>query len=207
MNEFQSNAARDGEHYRGMCCEALDRFGFEIVHGKGLRVEDCGVDVDIVARNRQGLVFLIECKGGYGRGKKPGGLLSSDNVRKAIGSAYCLSRSETHTGGPYTPLLVMTTYMTDHRSVNFRQLSVVESCVMCDIVSDRDADRLKMWERADYAFLQGHIGQYPTVTWVARENRFWRIPAPSVATATPRKGLRQREKVQGQLSMGGIVDC
>lgn len=175
MIDFQSYASRDGDHYRAACCESLKRYGFEIVNSKGLRVTDCGVDVDIVARNLNGLDFLIECKGGYERGAKPGGLRSSDNVRKAIASAYCLSRSETHTGAPYTPLLVMTPYMTEAKSVNFAQLAVVETCVMVDIVSDYDAARLKMWARADYSFLQGHIGQYASVTWAVRDNPFWRM--------------------------------
>jgi hypothetical protein len=176
MNAFQSYASRDGEHYRSVCCEALERYGFVVVYSRGFRVLDCGVDVDIVARNQYGLDFLIECKGGYERGVKPGGFRSSDNVRKAIASAYCLSGSLTHTGYPYTPLLVMTPYMTEPTSVNFAQLSVVETSKMIDIVSDRDADRMKLWARADYAFLQGHVAQYPSVTWVAQENRFWRMP-------------------------------
>jgi hypothetical protein len=150
MKDFQSYASKDGEHYRGVCCEALTRYGFEVIQSKGFRVSDCGVDVDIVACNQHGLKFMIECKGGYQRGIKPGGFRSSDNVRKAIASAYCLSRSETHTGYPFTPLLVMTTYMADVKSVNFAQLSVTETNVMLDIVNDRDATRLKMWARADY---------------------------------------------------------
>lgn len=175
MSDFQSNATKDGEHYRAECCSALERYGFEIIHRKGLRVDDCGVDVDIVARNQNGLRFMIECKGGYERGMKPGGFRSSDNVRKAIASAYCLSRSETHTGAPYTPLMVMTPYMTEPVSVNYAQLSVVETRVMFDIVSDRDASRLKLWARADYFYLQGHIQAYSSVTWVAQSNPFWRL--------------------------------
>lgn len=176
--EFQSNASKEGEIYRAECREALERYGFEIVHGKGLRVAYCGVDVDIVARNQNGLQFMIECKGGYERGDKPGGMKSSDNVRKAIASAYCLSRSETYTGAPYTPLMIMTTYMTKVTSVNFTQLSVVETCVMFDIVSDRDASRLKLWARADYSYLQGHICTYASPAWAARDNPFWCLQYP-----------------------------
>lgn len=170
---FQSYATKDGEHYRETCCDSLRRFKFEILHPKGFCVPDCGVDIDIVARNEYGLEFMIECKGGYGRGKKPGGFRSSDNVRKAIASAYCLSRSETHTGLQYTPLLVMTPYMTKIDSVNWNQLSVVQTIVMIDIVDDRDSTRLKLWQKADYSYLHGHIAQYPSVTWVVQNNPHW----------------------------------
>lgn len=176
--EFQSNASKEGAIYRAACCKALKDYGFEIVHAKGMRVDDCGVDVDIVALNRKGLQFLIECKGGIERKDKPGGMKSSDNVRKAIASAYCLSRSETHTGAPYTPLMVMTPYMTKMTSVNFAQLSVVGTQLMFDIVSDRDSSRLKLWAKADYSYLQGHICTYASVAWVARDNPFWCIQYP-----------------------------
>lgn len=181
MKDFQSYASKDGEHYRVVCCESLERYGFEVLHPKGLRIADCGVDVDIVARNLRGLEFLIECKGGYERGAKKGGFRSSDNVRKAIASARCLWSSETHKGYPFTPLLSMTTYMADVKSVNFVQLSVIRTDEMLDIVNDRDAARLKMWARADYSFVQGHIAQYPFVTWVAMENRFWNLPVLAMA--------------------------
>lgn len=173
---FQSHASKDGAHYRNVCCEALDRYGFDVLSDKGMRVDDCGVEVDIVAKNRKGVILLIECKGGYDRGQKAGGFKSGDNIKKAIGSAYCLSGSGTHTGSPYTPLIVMTTYMTKVESVSFSQLSVVETRVMADIINDRDSDRLKWWSKLDWYSVEAHIATYPTVTWVATDNPFWQLP-------------------------------
>ncbi len=178
--DFQGNASRDGADFHKTCAAALERYGFNVV-ASNLRVQDCGVDVDTAAKNQKGVIFLIECKGGYNRGTKPGGMESSDNVRKAIASAYCLSRSETHTGYPYTPLMVMTTYMTRPSSVNFAQLSVVNTSMMLDIVSDRDHARLKHWAKADWYGVESHIATFPTVDWVVRDNTFWGICAEVVA--------------------------
>lgn len=173
---FQSDASRDGADFHKVCIAALERYNFSVMQSN-LRVVDCGVDVDIVAQNKNGVTFMIECKGGYNRGMKPGGMRSSDNVRKAIASAYCLSCSESHTGQPYTPLLVMTTDMARPDSVNFAQLSVVRTSMMLDIVSDRDYAQLKFWSRADWYRIESHIREYPTVDWVVRANSFWNIPA------------------------------
>lgn len=178
MNEFQSRASKDGEHYRKVCCESLERFGIEVIECKGFRVVDCGVDVDIVARNQAGVIMLIECKGGYESGKKQGGFKSSDNLRKAIASAYCISRSETHTGAPYTPLIVMTTYLMAPHAMIFNQLRVVQTAIMADVIHDRDADRLKWWARVDWPTVQGHIADLPTVADVVYKNRFWKLPPP-----------------------------
>jgi hypothetical protein len=176
LNNFQGDASRDGADYHVVCTRALKRFGFTIAESK-LRVVDCGVEVDIAATNAQGIIFMIECKGGYNRGDKPGGLRSSDNTRKAIASAYCLSRSETHTDRPYTPLMVMTTYMADQSSVMYDQLSVVETRVMLDVVTDRDDKQLKYWSRADWFRIESHIATYPTVTWAIEANSYWCFPA------------------------------
>jgi Holliday junction resolvase-like predicted endonuclease len=173
---FQGDASRDGADFHKVCVAALERYGFRVTHNK-FRVADCGVEVDIVAENENGIRFMIECKGGYNRGVKPGGLKSSDNVRKAIASAYCLSRSLTHVDQPHTPLVVMTTEMTPHTSANFDQLSVVQTSLMMDIISDRDYARLKYWFKADWYRVQSHIATFPTVDWAVRDNPFWKIPA------------------------------
>lgn len=180
MNEFQSNANRDGREYHAACVAALERYGFK-VNQSNLRVVDCGVDVDIVAENGNGIVFLVECKGGWNRGTKKGGMASSDNVRKAIASGYCLAKSETHTGHPFTPLIVMAPYMADPKSVNYTQLSVTSTRELLDIVSDRDHARLKRWQAADYYAIEAHIATCPTVIASVEANSFWGIPVQAPA--------------------------
>lgn len=152
--------------------EALERYGLTIIE-RGFRLPDCAVDIDVVARNRRGVILLIECKGGYDVGSKKGGFKSSDNVRKALGSAYTLSRSDDYTGQPYTPLIVMTTYIMAETSVMFKWMEYTETRVLVDVVGDRDADRLKWWAGVDYFGVEAHIAQYPTVDWVLRQNKAW----------------------------------
>lgn len=176
MHEFQSKANKDGEDYVERCAEALERYGLIVVERK-FRLPDCGVELDLVARNRHGITLLIECKGGYNSGKKKGGFESSDNVRKAIGSAYTLSQSEAYTGEPYTPLIVMTTYIMPESSVMFQWMKYTQTCVLADVVNDRDAARLRWWSRIDWFGVMALAAEYPTVDWLLRSNRFWGFQA------------------------------
>lgn len=172
MSDFQKRAAQEGVRYRDECADRLCRYGFSIVQ-YGLRVKDCGVDVDIVAINKQEVRFLIECKGGTGEGKKSPGFESSDNIRKAIASAFCLSQSISHTGSPFTPLFVMTDYIVPTTSENYTQLSVVPTGLMLDVVSSQDYKRLKYWAAADYYTVSAHQGDYPLVTDSIEANDYW----------------------------------
>ncbi|MCB0134233.1 MAG: hypothetical protein KDD75_03895 [Caldilineaceae bacterium] len=179
MYNFQRKAAMEGVRYRDQCADRLARYGFTIIQF-GLRVNDCGVDVDIVAANMQGVQFLIECKGGTGEGKKQPGFESSDNIRKAIASAFCLSRSDSHSGQPFTPLFVMTDYIVPTRSANYTQLSVVPTALMLDVVSSQDYRRLKYWGKADYYVVLAHQKDNPCVTDSVEGNGFWAGHTPRI---------------------------
>lgn len=173
--EFQQGAKAEGIDYELDCIKALKGYGFSITATK-VRLEGCGVEIDIVATNRHGLHALIECKGGREVGKKVGGFKSSDNVRKAIASAASLWFGQSqYTEYPYTPLIILTTYIMAMGSEPFNQVSVLPTYVMADVLCDRDAAGIKYWAELDMLGLEAHKKTFETVGDVLLANRYWNL--------------------------------
>ncbi len=120
--EFQQGAKAEGIRYQADCVIALIACGFTIA-GTSVRVRQCGVEIDILTVNRHGVYIPWECKGGLGRGKKPGGFLSSDNVKKAVGSATSLAHSLPWIDALCTPMMVMTPFLVTQKSFVFAQIA------------------------------------------------------------------------------------
>lgn len=169
---FQGNAKAEGMDYEQECAKALVRYGFTIVVTK-LRIEDCGVEIDIVARNCHDIIILVECKGGREAGQKAGGFKSSDNVRKAIASASSLYFGQsTYSEHPF---IVLTTYMMPITSWNFNQLAVLPTEVMADVLCDRDSVGIKRWANMDYFGAEAHKRTFPKLGDVLLANRYWNL--------------------------------
>jgi len=173
--EFQQGAKAEGIDYELDCIKALKAYGFSIV-ATNVRLEGCGVQIDIIAVNRHGLYLLVECKGGREVGKKVGGFKSSDNVRKAIASASSLWFGQgIYTEYPYTPLIVLTTYIMAADSEPFKQVAVLPTYVMADVLCDRDAAGIKYWAGMNELGLEAHKKTYETVGDVLTFNRYWNL--------------------------------
>lgn len=110
MTDFQSMAVEQGQDFQRICVASLVSAGFEISDPVNLRVDDVGVEVDIVATGISNLSFLFECKGARRHSEKSRpGLERTDTIKKALCNAVLLRRSEI--SGLFPPLVILTSHV------------------------------------------------------------------------------------------------
>lgn len=144
-NNFQSLATRTGADFHNTCLLTLEKSGWDIADTH-VQVKDVGIEVDAIANNRHDIAFPFEFKGGYG--DRPG-MGRTDNVLKAIGSAYLFSLSEMY--GMMTPLLVLTTF-NPYKNASFTMLRRVSRDIILDVlVVPADSKQLKWYAEMDEA--------------------------------------------------------
>lgn len=145
QTNFQSLATRTGADFHNTCVLTLEKAGWDIADTH-VQVKDVGIELDAIANNRQGIAFPFEFKGGYG--DRPG-MERTDNVLKAIGSAYLFSLSEMY--GMMTPLLVLTTFKPE-KNASFAMLRRVSREIILDVlVVPADSKQLKRYAEMDEA--------------------------------------------------------
>lgn len=99
---YQSSSSRQGAWFEATCRQILEAAGFAVdaVHQ---RIEDAGVEVDLIGTNRHEISFFFTCKGSY-RGRRPG-VRRTDTLKKAIAEAYAL-----HQQG-WEPVVLLTSHL------------------------------------------------------------------------------------------------
>lgn len=170
--EFQQRAKAEGKAYEDTCVKALMECGFDVV-GTSVVVRQCGVQIDILARNRHRIYFPWECKGGMGRGQKEGGFLSSDNVKKAVGSATSLANSLPWITGLCTPMMVMTPFLRGPKWPVFAQIASLPVQTIADVVDDRDSASLKRWANMDYFSIEAYLRDINLLGFRLFQNKHW----------------------------------
>ena len=96
MTDFQSRAGHQGRAYEQAVAVHLESFDW-IVKDQNWREPYTDVEIDIVAVDRDGIEWWIECKGSWEGGRN--GLTRTDTVKKLIANAALLSRAPN--GRPY----------------------------------------------------------------------------------------------------------
>lgn len=86
MSNFQAASSQQGKQWEEVVEFCLLRAGWTVTERN---VRRYGIEIDLVAFNRDGVEHWIEAKGSH-RGKVPG-MLRHDTVRKALFSGYHLT--------------------------------------------------------------------------------------------------------------------
>ena len=107
MTEFQSLAGRQGRQFSDQCDLVLESEGFAL-EGR-VQLRDLGVEIDRVARTREGRVIWFEFKGSF-RGSTPG-MRRTDTMKKAIANGALLAAIPDH-----PPYVVLTSHVPDRGS-------------------------------------------------------------------------------------------
>ena len=156
MIAFQRAASEQGTQFRNACVDALRYAGFEIVKLE-FAVPEVGITLDIHARNRRDVDFLIECKGSM-RGERPG-CKRTDTAKKAIANGYLLAKSDT--GRYFPPMLLMTSHVAQSGDA-LVMFDRVDTWAVLDVLNpynhSRELARYAIWERDD---IEAHMEKYP----------------------------------------------
>jgi hypothetical protein len=107
VTEFQSLAGRQGRQFSDQCDLVLESEGFTL-EGR-VQLRDLGVEIDRVARTRDGRVIWFEFKGSF-RGSTPG-MRRTDTMKKAIANGALLAAIPDH-----PPYVVLTSHVPDRGS-------------------------------------------------------------------------------------------
>lgn len=87
---FQASSRFQGLTYERLVAERLARDGWTI-GARNWHEPQTGTEIDIVARDPDGNLWWIECKGSTGSGNGANGCRRSDTLKKAIADAWHLS--------------------------------------------------------------------------------------------------------------------
>lgn len=87
-NEFQTRARQEGARFEEECAQLLRDSQYRIIDNHRL-IGSTGISVDFVVEDASGETWYVECKGG--RDNLPGAR-RTDNVKKALHSAYVIDR-------------------------------------------------------------------------------------------------------------------
>lgn len=156
MIDFQRAASEQGTQFRNACMDALRYAGFEII-GLEFGVPEVGITLDIHARNKRDIDFLIECKGSM-RGERPG-CKRTDTAKKAIANGYLLAKSDT--GRYFPPMLLMTSHVAQSGDA-LAMFNRVDTWAVLDVLNpynhSRVLARYATWGRDD---IEAHMSEYP----------------------------------------------
>lgn len=92
---FQAAAGAQGRAFEEIVEQMLVMVGWTIV-ARRWREPTTGVEIDLVAIDPGGDTWWIECKGSWLSTSGRNGLIRSDTVKKALGSAWVLSTLSAH---------------------------------------------------------------------------------------------------------------
>jgi hypothetical protein len=84
---FQAMGKKQGDWFEESSRRVLEDVGFTIDAQRAV-IADAGVEVDIIATNRQQISFYFTCKGSW-RGRRPGAR-RTDTFKKAVAEALML---------------------------------------------------------------------------------------------------------------------
>lgn len=147
---FQALSTMQGREFVAECVTTLERAGFTIV-GREVSFPNCGVDVDLIARNVVGIDFYIECKGSF---RDRPGLQRTDTLKKAICNVLLL------VADGHTPIIVLTSHRpTPGRGV--AMLTAAQAILPFEVIVPRnDWRRLTALSLATQADLAGRAWNF-----------------------------------------------
>lgn len=159
---FQATGKVQGDWFEQTSQQILSDVGFTIDAIRE-RIEDAGVEVDIIATNQHAISFYITCKGSW-RGDRPGAR-RTDTFKKAYSEAAML-----HAQG-WGPVLLLTSHKPDTKS-GLAMLGNVDPEIMFDVIDPvKDAKRLQWLANASEAELRADLQRRRSLFVVARPSR------------------------------------
>lgn len=124
---FQGLAVQQGREFADECIRLATRVGFA-VRDQRVVFPECGVEVDLVIENPQGIAFFVECKGSF---RDRPGLQRTDTLKKAICNMVLLDACGVG------PLMVLTSHRPAD-GVGVAMLRVAQRVVPFEVVVPRD---------------------------------------------------------------------
>lgn len=91
--DFQRGAVEQGRTYEDAVIDNLTRFGWHVLEERW-REPNTQIEVDIVAADRDGQLWWIECKGSWRSVSGRNGLARTDSTKKLIANAALLALVE-----------------------------------------------------------------------------------------------------------------
>jgi hypothetical protein len=141
-DNFQSRATKIGDVFTKYCELTLQSIGF-VLQGK-FRIEELGIEIDQVVRNRAGAVLYFEFKGSS-KPPQPG-LQRTDTVKKALCNAFLLDKLDL---GPY---IIVTSHKPKEGSASEKMIQAAKEVVF-DVICLSDED--------DFERLQSYVHVIP----------------------------------------------
>lgn len=136
---FQSLSREQHDEFLEHCEAKLTPAGFVVSKG-GAPFADIGIEPDLLALNRQGLVFYVMCKGSR-RGPRPG-CRRTDTLKKAIAELWLL-----HSSGR-SPVLLMTSHLPE-KGTGMAMLTAAQARFPFEVViPGEDDERLRQLANA-----------------------------------------------------------
>ena len=142
---FQALASRQGREFVDEGIKLAARVGFE-VRDQRVVFPECGVEVDLILENPQGIAFFAECKGSF---RDRPGLQRTDTLKKAIANMVLLDACG------IGPLMVLTSHRPAD-GVGVAMLRIAQRVAPFEVIVPRDDyRRLSRLAQADALDLAG----------------------------------------------------
>lgn len=159
---FQAMGKKQGDWFEESSRRVLEDVGFTIDARRAV-IADAGVEVDIIATNRQQISFYFTCKGSW-RGRRPGAR-RTDTFKKAVAEALML-----HAQG-WGPVVLLTSHKPD-TPAGRAMLANVDPEIMFDVIDPiQEAKRLQWLAAATEQELRQDLQQRRSLFRVARPHR------------------------------------
>lgn len=159
---FQAVGKQQGDWFEESSRRVLEDVGFSI-DARRVLIADAGVEVDIIATNRQQISFYFTCKGSW-RGARPGAR-RTDTFKKAVAEALML-----HSQG-WGPVVLLTSHKPD-TPTGRAMLANVDPEIMFDVIEPfKEARRLAWLATASEPQLRQDLQQRRSLFQIARPHR------------------------------------
>lgn len=176
--QFQLRAKRQGDQFEEVCITALQMAGFEIADRKFV-VPDVGIEIDIIAHNREGVAMAFECTGSWN--VVTPGMERNDTLKKKLCNAWLLSLSPIAVSA-WPPLVILTSHL-PIAAGGKAHLSRVPTTALLDIVRPSETKRLAFWAAR-------------TVEQIQDYQRRHELVAPTLRFDTPVNGHEGRPPIR-----------
>lgn len=129
-DDFQERSTRVGVAFRQECQRLLESIGFVLID-VGRRLEEFGIIVELIYRNRHGLDFFFEAAGTDEEEPASGrpGLERTDTVKKIIANAFLTKKATNR------PSIVLTSHTPRPDSSSGKMLNMSGRDVIFDVIN------------------------------------------------------------------------
>jgi hypothetical protein len=169
LENFQSEASKQGKQFADTCLSALRYAGWEIVKEK-YEIKKVGIEIDAHAINRQGVSFFFEFKGSL-QGERPGSK-RTDTLKKAIANGLLFSLSDECQC--CAPMILLTSHIPDH-GAGLAMLDCLPRTIFFDVLNPWNHGKRLQWiANADEVKLEDDMRSHQLTDLIRSQ---WCLPA------------------------------